>query len=504
MTLAGLIGILPQKSVNGDAGASAVTGVSYDSRTVTPGSVFVCIKGFKLDGHDFVADAVARGAAAVIAERPVDSRGVPVVLVPDSRAALAMVASQFYSHPSKEMRVIGVTGTNGKTTTTHLIRWVLAHSGREAGLVGTVENIVCGKSLPVERTTPEATDLQDLFRRMRSCGSTHAVMEVSSHALELHRVAGTEFDVAVFTNLTQDHLDFHPTMEAYFRAKSILFESLGGAYSGAPKAGRKAAVINTDDPFGRRLCGLVKVQTVTYGLEDGAQFAARDIEMTARGNSFTLVWPGGSARFAMRLAGRFNVYNTLAAVAAAWVEGIDPLDAREALQRHRGVAGRFELVDEGQEFAVAVDYAHTPDGLRNILEAARGVTRGRLICVFGCGGDRDRKKRPIMGEIAARLADFCVITSDNPRSEDPSAVIAEIEPGVRRGGKGAGGYAVEPDRKAAIELAVGMARPGDIVVIAGKGHETYQIFRDRTIYFDDREIAREALRVRTLGGPGAR
>ncbi|MGE5484947.1 MAG: UDP-N-acetylmuramoyl-L-alanyl-D-glutamate--2,6-diaminopimelate ligase [Ignavibacteriales bacterium] len=495
MNLADLAAILPVKTVRGDGGVE-VAALAYDSRAVKPGTAFVCVTGFKLDGHEFARDAVSRGAVALFAERETGADGVPLVLVPDSRRALALLSSHFYGHPSKNMRVIGVTGTNGKTTTTHLVRWVLARAGREAGLIGTIENVVCGRSLPVERTTPEALDLQRLFSDMRGCGSSHAVMEVSSHAIELGRVAGTEFDIAVFTNLTQDHLDFHPNMEAYFRAKSRLFGELGETYHAAPKPGKKAAVINIDDEYGARLEGMVRppAGVFTYGLSENAAFRAEDVEIGPRGSRFRAVTPAGAADLNVRLAGMFNVYNILAALAVAWVEGITPDAAARAVEDHPGVAGRFQLVDEGQPFSVVVDYAHTPDGLRNVLEAARGMARGRVICVFGCGGDRDRKKRPIMGEIAGRLADYCVITSDNPRSEDPQAIIGEIEPGVERAGESRGDYAVEPDRKAAIEMALELARPGDVVVIAGKGHETYQVFRDRTIHFDDREVARAVLR----------
>ncbi|MGE5541507.1 MAG: UDP-N-acetylmuramoyl-L-alanyl-D-glutamate--2,6-diaminopimelate ligase, partial [Bacillota bacterium] len=463
MNLADLSAILPVKTVRGDGGVE-VAALAYDSRAVRPGTAFVCVKGFRLDGHEFARDALSRGAVAMIAERETGVHEVPHVLVPDSRRALALLSSHFYGHPSKNMRVTGVTGTNGKTTTTHLVRWVLARVGREAGLIGTIENVVCGRPLPVERTTPEALDLQGLFNDMRGCGSSHVVMEVSSHAIELDRVAGTEFDVAVFTNLTQDHLDFHPDMESYFGAKSRLFTGLGGTYYAAPKQGKKAAVINVDDGYGARLARMVgRADLVTYGLSEAAAFRAEGVEIGPRGSRFRAITPGGVVNLNVRLAGMFNVYNILAAIAVAWVEGIPSDEAARAVEDHPGVPGRFQLVDEGQPFSVVVDYAHTPDGLRNVLEAARGIARGRLICVFGCGGDRDRRKRPIMGEIAAGLADYCVITSDNPRSEDPLAIIREIEPGVKRAGRTPGDYAVQPDRRAAIETALERARPGDVV-----------------------------------------
>jgi len=499
MNLEDLASILPVKTVRGSGGGE-VTGLAYDSRSVGPGTAFVCVKGFQFDGHDFARDAVSRGAVALIAEREVGLDGITVVLVPDSRRALALLSSQFYGHPSRDMRVIGVTGTNGKTTIAQLVRWLLAKSERQAGLIGTIENVVCGRSLPVERTTPESLDLQRLLDDMRRCGSTHAVMEVSSHAIDLGRVAGTEFDVAVFTNLTQDHLDFHPDMEAYFEAKSRLFRELGSSYLSAPKLGRKAAVINIDDEYGGRLAGIVspRATLLTYGLSGGATVRAVNIDLGPRGNRFRVIAPSGEVDLEVRLAGRFNVYNILAALAVAEIEGI-PLDqAARAVEEHPGVSGRFEVIDEGQPFTVVVDYAHTPDGLRNVLEAARGIARGRVVCVFGCGGDRDRKKRPIMGEIAASLSDYCVVTSDNPRSEDPSAIISEIEPGLVRAGRARGEYVLEPDRKTAIGIALGFAGRGDVVVIAGKGHETYQVFREGTIHFDDREVARAVLRGRPV------
>ena len=502
MRLSEIISVLPRGSGYVEAGGPSadplVSGVAYDSRTVVPGDLFVCIEGLKQDGHVFAKDAVAGGAVAVVARegRPLGEGGrglgVPVIRVRDTREALALVSSAFFGHPSKKMRVIGVTGTNGKTTTTYLTRAVLSAAGRTVGLIGTVENVVGTRTLPVVRTTPEAPDLQRLFSDMVDCGSSHVVMEASSHALDLKRVAGTEFDIGVFTNLTQDHLDYHRTMESYFQAKAKLFAGLGRTYHGSPKPGRKAAVVNVDDPVGERLVRLTDVPVVTYGMSETAAVRATDVSIGLTGTSYRAITPAGEVRLALKLLGRFNVYNSLAAMSVGLVEDV-PLDViAGALESSRGVPGRFELVDEGQDFAVVVDYAHTPDGLKNVLESAREVSEGRVIVVFGCGGDRDRLKRPIMGDIAARLADFVIITSDNPRSEDPEAIVREIERGVV--GVPGATYAVCVDRREAIQRAVTEAGRGDVVVIAGKGHETYQIFKDRTVQFDDREVARDSLR----------
>lgn len=471
--------------------AAEISGLAYDSRRVAPGHLFIAVPGFRADGHDFIPDALRRGATAVVVERPVAlPADVAVLEVASARRAMPAIAARFHGFPSRRMRVIGVTGTNGKTTTTHLIRAILMEQGQRVGLLGTVHNYIGDQVLPVEHTTPEAADLQELLAQMAAAGSDAAVMEVSSHALELHRVDDVEFDVAVFTNLTQDHLDFHGDLTAYREAKGKLFANLGAA---AVKPGPRAAVLNADDPASTRYRELSRVPVITYGLAAPADVTARDITITPRGAGFTLVTPQGELPMQLKLTGRFNVYNSLAAVCAGLTEGISLDIIRRALERTSGVAGRLEAVEAGQPFGVFVDYAHTPDGLENVLAAARGFTGGRVIAVFGCGGDRDRTKRPQMGRIAAELADYAIITSDNPRSEEPAAIVQEVAAGFAERRPDPAAYELVVDRADAIARAVALARAEDVVVIAGKGHETYQIFRDRTIHFDDREVARAAI-----------
>lgn len=470
--------------------ATEVGGLAYDSRQVKPGDVFVCIRGLRTDGHHYAKDALDRGAAAVVAERelsePVDA---PFVLVPDTREALGLMAARHYGFPSRSLRMIGVTGTNGKTTTTYLIKAILEEAGHKVGLIGTIRNLVGQEEIPTERTTPESLDLQRLLAHMRDAGCSHVVMEVSSHAVELKRIAGVEFDLGLFTNLTQDHLDFHGTLEAYRATKAKFFATLGRS----TKPGPHLAVINADDPSAGYFADASTVPVLTYGLGEQARIRAVDVQLDGAGMRYRLLTPDWGTDVRLRLAGRFNVYNSLGAAAAGLGEGCAPEVIRRGLERVTGVPGRFELVDRGQPFTVIVDYAHTPDGLENLLRAADSVTRGRKILVFGCGGDRDRAKRPIMGEIAGRMADYTVVTSDNPRSEDPGAICAEVVAGVARTAAGPEAYRVVVDRREAIQHAVDVARPGDVVLVAGKGHETYQIFADRTVRFDDREVAAEAL-----------
>ncbi|MEW6243074.1 MAG: UDP-N-acetylmuramoyl-L-alanyl-D-glutamate--2,6-diaminopimelate ligase [Bacillota bacterium] len=455
------------------------TGISYDSRRVAPGDLFVCVPGYNWDGHAFADDAVKAGAVALIVQRQL-AVSVPQVVVPNSREAMALVSLRFYNNPSSRLELYGVTGTNGKTTTTHLIRAILEGSGRRCGLIGTIENIIGGQRLPVEHTTPEAPDLQRLFHLMSRAGDEACSMEVSSHALEMHRVTGCQFDVGVFTNLTQDHLDFHGSLDSYRRAKARLFEMLDKD---------DTAVLNADDPASEFFAGATTARVVTYGTRASSEFRAEDISISAGSTEYTLISPVYTGRVVVSVSGRFNVYNSLAALAACTAQGVDAKTAIEALRLQKGVPGRFETVYRGA-FSVIVDYAHTPDGLLNVLKSARELTSGRLIVVFGCGGDRDRTKRPIMGKIGTTLADVAIITSDNPRSEDPEAIIEEVLAGAR---EGPGEYTCETDRRQAIFSAIRLAREKDVVVIAGKGHETYQIFRDRTIHFDDKEVAREAL-----------
>jgi UDP-N-acetylmuramoyl-L-alanyl-D-glutamate--2,6-diaminopimelate ligase len=451
-----------------------VTGLAYSSRSVSEGTLFFCVPGFRSDGHDFAPDAVERGAAALVCQRPL-GLGVPEVLVDDVRAAMGPAADRFYGHPTGSLAVAGITGTNGKTTTAFLVRDVLEHAGRQTGLLGTVKQVVGGVEEEAIRTTGEAIDLQATFVRMLEGGDTACAMEVSSHALDLGRAEGTDFAVKVFTNLTQDHLDFHPDMEAYYLAKRRLFDRPG------------PAVVNADDGYGRRLAAELG-DAVTFGLE-GGDYRARDVSFDVTGAAFTVDTPYGELAMTTRLPGLFNVSNTLATLAATAQMGVDPSIAAEALADAGRVPGRFEPVEEGQPFGVLVDYAHTPDSLENVLRAAREVCSGRLVVVFGAGGDRDRAKRPLMGAAAARHADRVIVTSDNPRSEDPASIVDQVL-------DGAGPEAErEVDRRTAIDLAVGSAAEGDVVVIAGKGHEQGQEFEDgRKEPFDDVTVAREALR----------
>ncbi len=471
-----------------------ITGLAYRSESVTPGALFFCVPGFVVDGHDFAPDAVRRGAAAIVCERRL-GLDVPEVVVPGVRAAMGPLAAAYHGSPTAELRVIGVTGTNGKTTTAFLARHVLEAQGIRTGLLGTVHSVVGGRVEEVERTTPEALDLQATFRRMLDAGDRACVMEVSSHALELHRAEGIAFDVAVFTNLTQDHLDFHGTLDAYFASKRRLFAPTTGPAPGA-------AVINADDESGARLAEEIRAQSaepvVTFGIEPGADFRATQVRYDAAGTTFECHARGATVDVRFPLPGLFNVYNALAAIAATHALGVAPHAAARALESAQRVPGRFEPVDEGQAFSVLVDYAHTPDSLENVLASARGLLHGgRLIVVFGAGGDRDREKRPLMGAAARRLADHVVVTSDNPRSEDPDAIIAAIVAGAAAvtPPDGSGAIEVQGDRRAAIEQALALASAGDIVVIAGKGHEQGQEFEGgRKLPFDDRVVARDALR----------
>jgi UDP-N-acetylmuramoyl-L-alanyl-D-glutamate--2,6-diaminopimelate ligase len=455
------------------------------------------VPGEKSDGHDFAPAAVEAGAVGLVVERELDL-DVAQVVVGDARAAMAPLAARFWGDPTGELRVVGVTGTNGKTTTAFLLREVLEAAGVRCGLLGTVRQVVGGVAEEVERTTPEAIDLQATFRRMLEAGDEACVMEVSSHALALHRCDAIHFEAALFTNLTQDHLDFHGDMEEYFRSKRLLFEM-----------GPGTSIVNLDDLYGRRLAG--ELDCLTFSAEGAeADFEARGVAFDASGARFMARWPTGlkgarieghlpaAAEVEVRteLPGDFNVANALGALAAAAALGVAPEIAAGGLAGAERVPGRFEPIDEGQAFVVLVDYAHTPDSLENVLRAARRLTEGRVIAVFGAGGDRDRDKRPKMGRAGAELSDLAVVTSDNPRSEDPDAIVAEVLAGVENGAA----VEVEPDRRAAIALAFGRAQPGDTVVIAGKGHEQGQEFENgRKVPFDDRDVAREELR--RLGSP---
>jgi UDP-N-acetylmuramoyl-L-alanyl-D-glutamate--2,6-diaminopimelate ligase len=466
-----------------------ISGLAYDSREARAGTLFFCIPGYERDGHDFAAGAIAAGAVALVAERPLGLEA-PEILVQSSRAAMGPLAARFHGDPTHELCVVGVTGTNGKTTTAHLLRGLLEAGGEPCGLLGTVESVIAGSHRPATRTTPEAIDLQADFRAMLDGGERRCAMEVSSHALALGRTDSVRFAAALFTNLTQDHLDFHLTMEDYFQAKRQLFLPT----SAAARPG--AAVVNVDDPYGRRLASELE-HVVTFAIDDSeADYRADKVQVDLAGSRFLLHSPEGERTLSLPLPGRFNVSNALGALAVAHALGFE-LDTLVAeLERGVRVPGRVEPVDEGQGFAVLVDYAHTPDSLQNVLSTAHEVGHGRVICVFGAGGDRDRGKRPLMGEIGARLADVLLVTSDNPRSEDPEAIIAEIMRGASCASRppGAPPVAAEVDRRRAIERAVSLAESGDVLVIAGKGHEQGQELAGGVkVPFDDVTVAREAL-----------
>jgi len=476
-------------------GDVAIAGIAYHSQRVKEGELFVAIPGFKTDGHLYIREAVESGAAALMVEegweRPAELPvRVAVVRTGNTRLAMALLSDRFWGHPSAQLALVGVTGTNGKTTTVHLVEAASAGAGMVSGLIGTVVYRVAGRELPVGRTTPESADLQEILAAMVEAGCETASMEVSSHALSLHRVDACEFEVAVFTNLSQDHLDFHADMDDYYRAKERLFlpASLGGLEA-------RTAVINVDDPSGRRLVDRAAGEVLTFGVDEEADLRGRLLDAGLKTSSVEVTYEGRSWQGTTALTGRFNLYNILASLGTCIMLGLDAASSLEGILSQHGVPGRFQAVDAGQDFAVLVDYAHTPDSLRRVLQAAREITPGRVIAVFGCGGDRDRGKRPMMGEIAVREADLTFVTSDNPRSEDPLAIIADIEKGARSASGGAT-YTIIADRRQAIEAAVLEAGEGDAVVIAGKGHEKGQIFADRVVPFDDVEEAESALRKR--------
>lgn len=463
-----------------------ISGIAYDSRKVQKGCLFVAITGFKEDGHRFIESAINNGASAIIVEKDVKVASIPVIKVDDSRKALAKLSAKFYNYPSKDLTVIGVTGTNGKTTTTYLIDSILKKLGINTGLIGTIKNKIGDKEENASRTTPESLDLQRIFSEMLESEVTHVVMEVSSHALELDRVLEVDFDRQVFTNLSQDHLDFHQSFEDYLKAKTKLFQ-----------LNENPSIINIDDKRSEYIIQESLGEVLSYGLNNKADIMAENIQVTQKGVSYKLKLGDKSIDTKLNLTGRFNVYNSLAAIGTVYSLGYGLKEIAAGLEEIEGVPGRFQIIDEGQQFGVIVDYAHTPDGMENVLNTAAEFTKGRKIVVFGCGGDRDRKKRPIMGRIGVTLGDFAIVTSDNPRSEKPMEIINEIEVGIKNEGKEEGkDYIIIEDRATAIKKAIDLANPEDIVIIVGKGHETYQILKDKTIDFDDREVARDAIRAR--------
>ena len=486
-----LVALLTDSEVQGNLEIN-IDSITHDSRQVGPGSLFIALTGSKADGHDFIPAACVKGAAAVIAQREVAvPAGVTLIKVTDTREAMQKIVPYFFDYPSRKFRLIGVTGTNGKTTTTYLIRAILRRAGFRVGVIGTINNIIDEKILPVKNTTPDVVELQALFAAMADAKVQYAVMEVSSHALALNWVNGTEFDVGVFTNITRDHLDFHGTFDNYIDAKAVLFSMLSSAGATKPN---KTAVVNIDDPAAPAMLRAGNSRKILYGVNYAADLNAEDIDVHATGSRFTAKGPFRDLPLNLKITGVFNVYNVLAAIGAALAEGIDPMIIKAALEDFVSVPGRFELVDEGQPFSVIVDYAHTPDGLENILKTAKQFAKRRIIVVFGCGGDRDRTKRPIMGRLAMEYGDVVIATSDNPRTEDPEFILSEVEQGLIEGRSGDKGYEIIIDRRSAIARAIREAKAEDVVIIAGKGHETYQILKDKTIDFDDREVAREIIR----------
>lgn len=488
MSLAEIVGGADVVRVTGRANAQ-IRSVAYDSRKVDGGSIFFALPGEKADGFQFVSGAIERGAIAIASShsRPADiaTEIAWVELTPGKeRRGLALASANFYARPADTLKLVGVTGTNGKTTTTFLIDSILRAAGISPGLVGTTGYRTPRGSRPAPNTTPESLDLQQIFAEVREAGGTHAVLEASSHALAMDRLWGCHFAAAVFTNLTRDHLDYHKDFEDYFQAKRRLFEGTG---AGAPEV----AVINADDPYADRLEGLAR-RTLTYSLKNGADLSARAVSLDFNGTEFAAHTPAGKLEIKSPLVGRINVYNILAAIGAGIALGIPARTIEEGVASLDLVPGRFQSIDEGQPFLVIVDYAHTDDALRNLISTARELSpSGRIITVFGAGGDRDRAKRPLMGEAAGSLSDIVVLTSDNPRSEDPLRIINDVAVGLQRVNAK---YRAEPDRERALEMALDEAKAGDIVLLAGKGHETYQVLRDGRIDFDDREKARAILR----------
>jgi len=486
MNLANLLKVLEEKEVRGEVNNLKVKGVVYDPLRVEPGFVYVAINTYTQldkvelpDGHPFVDDAITNGAVAVVVEKDVDvPAGTVKVKVPDSRYALAMLANKFYDYPSRKLKLIGVTGTNGKTTTTHIVESIFLQKFK-IGLIGTLYYKLQGVIHKSKDTTPEPTDLQAIFKQMADLHFDYCVLEASSHGIDFHRIAGCDFDVAVFTNLSQDHLDYHRTMEHYLKTKLRLFQGLKPSAYG---------VVNIDDPVGQQFISAIKSNILTYGINRPADILAKDIRLAINRTEYTLISPEGEIDIESKLVGTFNVYNTLAAVGVAISQGINLETIKLGLEREIRVPGRFEIVDRGQDFAVVVDYAHTPDGFQNVLSLARQLKPRKLVTVFGCGGDRDKEKRPIMGKIAAEYSDQVVVTADNPRTENPIAIADDILAGIKNQQP-----LVIPDRREAIADTIKKAQSGDMILILGKGHETTQILKTGTIEFNDRKVAEEIL-----------
>lgn len=489
-TIQQLAQIVEGATIIGDK-ETIITGIEHDSRKAETGTMFVCIKGVHVDGHKFISQAVNAGAKAILTTRETVEvpAGVAILRVPDLNKALDTIVPYFHDYPARSMRIIGITGTNGKTTTSYITRAILRAAGYRVGLIGTIQIMIEDEVYPIHNTTPDVVELQHTLAIMRDKGMDYVVMEVSSHALDQDRVAGIEFDTAVFTNLTQDHLDYHKTLENYMLAKAKLFDKVSEA---GVKNG-KTAVVNIDDAAGKVMLEHAKCRHITYAIDKKADLRATAINVLASGANFTLNNEAfGKMPLKLHITGIFNVYNVMSAVGAALAENIESAVIAKVLQEFTSVPGRFELVKAGQDFSIIVDYAHTPDGVENVLKTARKIAKKKIIAVFGCGGDRDRTKRPIMGRLAAELADVVIATSDNPRSEDPEFILNEVETGVKEKICNKQHEKIV-DRRQAIFRAVALAQTDDIVVILGKGHENYQILKDKTIHFDDKEVAREAV-----------
>ncbi|WP_078380986.1 UDP-N-acetylmuramoyl-L-alanyl-D-glutamate--2,6-diaminopimelate ligase [Sutcliffiella halmapala] len=464
-----------------------ITSVVMDSRLAKQGSLFFCIKGYTVDGHRYVAEAIRNGAVAIIAERALQV-SVPIIVVPDTKKAMAILADIFYNQPTQKLHLIGITGTNGKTTTTHIIESIFQKHQQKTGMIGTIYMKIGNQTYPVKNTTPDALTLQESFSQMVEHEVQTVVMEVSSHALHMGRVYGCDFDVAVFTNLTQDHLDYHKTMEEYQFAKSLLFSTLGNAYNLKKP---KFAVLNADDPASHCFSQATAAQVITYGIYNSSDIMAKNIVMNGKGTNFDLVYDDKVISIQLKLVGQFSVYNVLAAITSSYVSNIPMETIVSVVEEIKGVPGRFEVIEEARDFTVIVDYAHTPDSLENVLKTTKQLAEHDIFCVVGCGGDRDRSKRPLMSKVAVNYATKAIFTSDNPRTEDPKQIFSDMESGVVNRS-----YEIVEDRRKAIFKAVLEAKPGDVVLIAGKGHETYQLIGDEVLEFDDRKIALEAIHLK--------
>ncbi|MGM7720270.1 UDP-N-acetylmuramoyl-L-alanyl-D-glutamate--2,6-diaminopimelate ligase [Metabacillus sp. Hm71] len=462
-----------------------ITSIEMDSREVKDGSLFICIKGYTVDGHDYAKKAQESGAAAILAERQLEGLAIPVIVVKDTKRAMAVLADIFYGQPTHDLHLIGVTGTNGKTTTTHIIEKILNEANKTTGLIGTMYIKIAEELKSVRNTTPESLTLQKTFREMKDKEVSHAVMEVSSHALHLGRIHGCDFNVAVFTNLSQDHLDYHKTMEAYKYAKGLLFAQLGNRYD---HDHIKIAVLNADEEASEEFKKMTAAKIITYGIDNNADIMAKEIKMTSKGTEFELITPVGTKKVIIKMLGKFSVYNVLAAVSASLASGVELTTIIKAIEKIEGVRGRFELVTGGQDYTVIVDYAHTPDSLENVLQTIKQFAEGKVYCIVGCGGDRDKTKRPLMAKIAVKYSDEPIFTSDNPRSEDPMMILKDMEAGVT-----GEHYQLISNREEAIFFAIDKAKKGDVILIAGKGHETYQIIGNQTFDFDDKEVALQAI-----------